>query len=402
MSRREAGSADWYCKHCRDDRNKDAPFKNFASRMQCKKCGLEKGKCFKSKAEPASPSTRAPKALAERQLGQQRQAGKEAQRMAKLQRENAQLQQQLASLQRPDKSAEADDDDDAVPRFKFTVEQLLGQRALLLQQGASCADDEIVRLDRQLKIQRDAKLSSLPPAARVAKADKQIAGAEKRVAVAVEKRAVTEEEIMSLQAKFADQGLEIDKARTDLEDAQRQRDLLYKELRPDAEVAPVTSSVFEAMGKVANALAPEDFQAWGLQGPEQLAQVLAGFQRACEAATAKAQEEKAAAAAAAASAAAAQAEEAAKRATQQPPGDTAGSVESKSRWADSEDCADIEMEVDETQINQVLPVSMDDTTRKQLMAVLAKSVKPKRAGGVKSWLKEKAGGKPAVSTPKQA
>ena len=60
------------------------------------------------------------------------------------------------------------------------------------------------------------------------------------------------------------------------------------------------------------------------------------------------------------------------------------------------------MEVDETQINQVLPVSMDDTTRKQLMAVLAKSVKPKRAGGVKSWLKEKAGGKPAVSTPKQA
>ena len=100
------------------------------------------------------------------------------------------------------------------------------------------------------------------------------------MAVAVEKRAVTEEEIKSLQAKLADQGLEIDKARTDLEDAQRQRDLLYKELRPDAEVAPVTSSVFEAMGKVANALAPEDVQAWGLQGPEQLAQVLAGFQKA--------------------------------------------------------------------------------------------------------------------------
>ena len=200
---------------------------------------------------------------------------------------------------------------------------------------------------------------------------------------------------MSLQAKFADQGLEIDKARTDLEDAQRQRDLLYKELRPDAEVAPATSSVFEAMGKVANALAPEDFQAWGLQGPEQLAQVLAGFQRACEAATAKAREEKAAAAAAAASAAAAQAEEAAKRATQQP--------ESKSRWADSEDCADIEMEVDETQINQVLPVSMDDTTRKQLMARTKRAGGgPKRAGGVKSWLKEKAGGKPAGSTPKQA
>ena len=116
-----------------------------------------------------------PRSLADRQVTAQ----KEAARIKELEKRNAALAKQLEQAKavappaRPSAEGEVGaDESEVVPQFKFTVEQLLKQRALLLDQGASCADEEVERLDKQLKLQREAKLSSLPPAARVAKADR--------------------------------------------------------------------------------------------------------------------------------------------------------------------------------------------------------------------------------------
>ena len=84
---------------------------------------------------------------------------------------------------------------------------------MLLEQGASRTDEDVERLDRQLAVQREAKLSSLPRSVRVAKADKQVESAEKRVADMVARHARLEEERAALDAKVSEHRLGIDKAR---------------------------------------------------------------------------------------------------------------------------------------------------------------------------------------------
>ena len=382
-TRDAASKENWLCRKCV---GKDAePYRNFGHRTACHKCGLAKSACHKANVQPPPP-----RSLADRQVTVQ----KEAARIKELEKRNAALAKQLEQAKavappaRPSVEGEvgADESED-VPQCKFTVEQLLKQRALLLDQGASCADEEVERLDKQLKLQREAKLSSLPPAARVAKAGRQVASAEKRVAAVVEKRTATQEQIKTLQAKLAEQGLEIDKARAELEAAQQQRDQLYQELRPGADVAvPATHLVFGALEQVANALAPADVHAWGLQGPEQLAQVLAGLQKACEAATARAE------AVAASAAAATKAAGAASAAAAPAPPSSVG----RRPWSEEEEnFSDMEVDVDEEKVKQALPPSMDDASRTQLMAVLATSVKLK-----KKVEKKKLGAKTAASAHK--
>ena len=347
---------DWRCKKCKDSGG-SAQYKNFGHRDTCNKCGQQKEACFLEAVPRAQHKAgKPPRALAERQVAQGKsyaEAAKRGQTADSLRKENVQLQKRLAAaLQQTTTTAVHDDaaHDDAEQgpkQFKYTVESLVRQRAMLLEQGASRTDEDVERLDRQLAVQREAKLSSLPRSVRVAKADKQVESAEKRVADMVARHARLEEERAALDAKVSEHRLGIDKARESLESVKQLRDSLYLECRPDAvckEAATATpSTLFGALEQVAGGLSDQDLQAAGaVFDKAQLATLLEGLQKVCvakqqaEAARSAPQAavEKAAAEAASTTAAAAPA------------------AESRKAWADTKD-EESDMEVDSETVDEV-------------------------------------------------
>ena len=389
MAPRADGRADWYCKHCPDDRNAAQQFRNFASRLQCKKCGIAKGKCFKSNVEPKAPTTRPAKTLAVRQVAQQRQTDAESKRVASLQRENAQLQKKLAALQSSDKAAAPEEEEEAAEgtKHEYTLAQLREMRTSLVRYGKTSVHPDVLKLDQQISLQQEEQHAGLPSHVRVAKADKRVAAAERKVGQVVDKHAKMEQELSQLKERIEAQRVGIEQAQMELQEAAKSREELFKDLKAASADGPAgaearaplglsATALFTTLAQFTDSLAETDVQ--GLLPKAQLASVFEGLHKVCEAKQ-QAQMAEAAAAAEAAEKAAANAGAAQIGGPRRPWADV----------ADEPDEATVEMELDMEQARKDLP-TMDADTREHVLAVLAKSFKPVKKTGTKAAKGKKA------------
>ena len=372
--------------------------------MQCKKCGIAKGKCFKSNVEPKAPTTRPAKTLAVRQVAQQRQTDAESKRVASLQRENAQLQKKLAALHSSDKAATPEDKEDELDKndgFEYTVDQLQAHRRMLLDFGKLPHHPDVDKLDKQILLQQEAKIAILPLHVRIAKADRKVKAARSHHENMVSKKAKLDEEAAAWQQKILEHKAGIDKAKEDIVDAERQREALYEELQPKAEKNKEGAQVEDMCKDIlafSEGLTDDVIKKVGANvSKSDLQLLLQGL--AAQAREAAQERARAAEAAAEIQRATARAEEvAASAAAATPAAGAAAPPSSVGRrpWSEEEeDCSDMEVDVDEEKVKQILPPSMDDASRTQLMAVLATSVKLK-----KKVEKKKLGAKAAASSHK--
>ena len=390
--------ADWLCKKCVDD--KGDKFRNFAVRRTCFKCHVDKGMVFHSDVKQPPP-----RSLAHRQVQQQRDSDAVAKKLrdkdakiTALAAKVKEFEKGVATRDKKDKEEELDKDDG----FEYTVEQLQAHRRMLLDFGKPPHHPDVDKLDKQILLQQEAKIAILPLHVRIAKADRKVKAARSHHENMVSKKAKLDEEAAAWQQKILEHKAGIEKAKEDIVDAERQREALYEELQPKAEknkegaqVEDMCKDILafsegltdDVIKKVGANVSKSDLQLL-LQGLAAQAREAAQERaRAAEAAaeiqraTARAEEIQRATAAAATPAAGAAA----------PP-----SFVGRRPWSEEEeDCSDMEVDVDEEKVKQVLPPSMDDASRTQLMAVLATSVKLK-----KKVEKKKLGAKAAASSHK--
>jgi len=345
-----------------------------------------------------------------RQVAQQRQTDAESKRVASLQRENAQLQKKLAALRSSDKAATPEDKEDELDKndgFEYTVDQLQAHRRMLLDFGKPPHHPDVDKLDKQILLQQEAKIAILPLHVRIAKADRKVKAARSRHENMVSKKAKLDEEAAAWQQKILEHKAGIDKAKEDIVDAERQREALYEELQPKAEknkegaqVEDMCKDILafsegltdDVIKKVGANVSKSDLQLL-LQGLA--AQAREAAQERARAAEAAAEIQRATARAEAVAASAAAATPAAGAAISTAAPAPPSSVGRRPWSEEEENFSDMEVDVDEEKVKQVLPPSMDDASRTQLMAVLATSVKLK-----KKVEKKKLGAKAAASAHK--
>jgi hypothetical protein len=222
MQRREgdggARRPDWLCRLC--EGTDGQPFRNFGSRTACFKCARAKGSCHLVAPPPRS--------LAERQVRQQR----EGDRVLKLQKECERLQKLLKAGAK-DKEADNGEEELVVEEFDYTVEELLAQRRTLVQDCRKSVEHTDVRkLDKQIALQREAKLAELPDHVRINKLDKRVKDAHAALDRLELKKDKLDTEMEALQQRIKDHAADTEKAKEHTAEAEHQRMQLFATLRP--------------------------------------------------------------------------------------------------------------------------------------------------------------------------
>ena len=200
--------------------------------------------------KPAQPSV----SLAVKQVRQEKSyaaAAKRGLQTDTLRKENAKLQKQLAALQRADSGNRPGGGDDAsnergnegmeVDSFEYTVDQLVAQKKMLLGFGKDESHPDVAKIVDQIKVQEAALLAIKPHHIRVARADKAIKQASAKRDQLVAKGAKLQDELAALQARIADNAMAVDRAQQGIDETEKQRDLLYAELRPTQEVHSIAA-----------------------------------------------------------------------------------------------------------------------------------------------------------------
>ena len=377
---------DWLCRTCKA--TDGTPFKNFGSRDACFRCNVAKGKCFKVNVAARPPQ--APRALAQRQVSQQRSQQREADKVAKLQAELQRYKKLVKDNTVTDEDAEEAEVEEQV--FEYTVEELLAQRRTLLHECRKSTDrHDVKKQDQQVAARREAKLADLSASKQIAKVDKRVKDAHVALERMAAKKDKLDEEMQTLQQKLANHTADLEKAKLRIAEAESQRVQVYATLRPQSvkeHKVDMLDSAGDSIASVlaASALLPaEIFTKIGsnqadlrnmLQG---LADQVAMHQKQAEQAReeeakAKEQEAKTAETPTAAAAAA----EAAATAT-------------KSRaWADTNDDEASDMEVDSETLDAVrrkLPANLGEQVKIDLAIDIAKTM---ASGKVKTKVKSKA------------
>jgi len=219
---------------CRDCKATDGtPFKNFGSRDACFRCNVAKGRCFKDNV--AAPPPRAPRALAQRQVSQQRSQQREADKVAKLQAELQRYKKLVKDntvTTQPEDAEEAEVEEQV---FEYTVEELLAQRRTLLHECRKSTDHhDVKKLDQQVAVQREAKLADLPASKQIAKVDKRVKDAHVALERMAAKKDKLDEEMQTLQQKLANHTADLEKAKLRIAEAESQRVQVYATLRPQS------------------------------------------------------------------------------------------------------------------------------------------------------------------------
>ena len=232
----ERTKADWLCKFCKGRDGKS--FRNFGHRTACRTCNIAKGSCFAGNVEKGPPG--GSPSLAVRQVRQQRadeatakKARQKEDELAKIKAELRRRDEQLKAVRGEASTDNSGNNEDGVasPTFEYTVDQLLEQRKLLKTQGKSDDHIDVVRIDRQVKIQREAKLAEKPGHARVAKADRKVKQCRDNIEASEAMAAKLQEELAALQERIAANAGEIGRARGALAEAEHERDELHKSLQ---------------------------------------------------------------------------------------------------------------------------------------------------------------------------
>ena len=364
--RHEAAAAerkpDWHCKRCHDDRDKSKRFRNFGRNDRCFKCNVAKGACFHSEVQVAT--TRSPtRSLATRQVGQQREADKLAKVQAELQRCKKLLKANATESLPKTAEAAAEEADGAEHEFEHAVEKLQKHRRfMLVEMQCSAEHADVVKLDKQIAVQQEAKLSGLPASVRVKRADKKVEQAQGKVEAMVSKYAKLDEDLQKLRAKIVEHKAGIDKAREDLAEAVQQRDAIWVDLRPAVDASAKCDNSMQELAQLSDSLSEDDLKGFGVE-KEHVATVINGLQKAL------AKKNKAVKEA-----------EAAKREAGNVGADfgateVAATPQVAARWAEVHD-EDDDVQMDEQQIVEAMPggIVMDAETRSAFMRAVAKSV----------------------------
>ena len=259
------GRTDWLCHKCKG--TDGSAYRNFASRMSCNVCHVDKGKCFLSKVIPPPPRALT---LAERRVQQQRKgkgkgnASDEADKLRAAKNKITELQRKLEAKGGKDsKDADAMDDTELEEsHFELTIAELKAHlQALKIQRPSG--HPLVVAMQAQIGLQEAAQLKNKPPQQRLARAEQRIAATEKAQAVVESRQREVDEKLEALQARRSELAAQHEKAVQSVQAAKQEKDELLHELKGQSASVPDETPI-AVCAQIAEQLPAEAFDKAGI------------------------------------------------------------------------------------------------------------------------------------------